>query len=87
MPPVELDFGWATQGPEVDVDPASHQLRRFGEPRERTNPLTDLGLGATLGRFKAVRSVDLSDCKRIADTGLATIGEGCPDLVSLNLTR
>ena len=69
MPPVELDLGWATRGPDWN----------------KTNPLTDLGLGGVLGRFRAVWALNLDSCNRITDTGLATIGAGCPNLESLDL--
>ena len=64
-----LDFSWATRGLDG----------------EKTNPLTDLGLGGVLGRFRAVRSLNLCGCDRITDAGLATIGAGCPNLESLDL--
>ena len=69
MPPVELDFSWASRGPDW----------------KKTNPLTDLGLGGVLGRFRAVRSLNLCSCNWITDAGLATIGAGCPNLESLSL--
>ena len=69
MPPVSLDFGWATR--------RSHW--------KKTNRLTDLGLGGVLGRFRAVRSLNLCSCIRITDAGLATIGAGCPNLESIDL--
>ena len=69
MPPVELDFSWAARGPAW----------------QKTNPLTDFGLGGVLGRFRTVRSLNLGGCKQITDAGLATIGAGCPNLKSLRL--
>ena len=69
---MQLDFSWtwATTGPSVQV----------------TNPLTDAGLDGALGRFKTVRSANLSGCNRITDAGLATFGAGYPNLESVDLS-
>ena len=80
MPPVKLDFGWAN---------TTEFYESAGEtwpywPNRYTNPVTDLGLGGAIGRFNTVWSINLSYCHQITNAGLATIGEGCPNLKCLN---
>ena len=68
----DFSWAWATTGPSVQPT--------------NGNPLTDAGLDGALGRFKTVRSANLSGCNRITDAGLATFGAGCPNLESLDLS-
>ena len=90
MPPVDLNFAWATQtrrpGGDVGLEGL---LRRFRAVRsltlERCDGVTDAGL-ATIGEgCPELESLDLSSCNGFTDAGLATIGAGCPNLKSLDL--
>ena len=67
MPLVELDFGRASRGPDL----------------KKTNPLTDLGLGAVLGGFRAVRSLNLCTPAPIPTTTTSsTVSRLSPSLYS-----
>ena len=69
MPPVNLDVGWATTGPEWAPQ----------------NPLTDAGLTALAGRFRIVQGAELHACHELTDGGIERLAAGCPNLNHLNL--
>ena len=90
MPPVDLNFAWATQtrrpGGDVGLEGL---LRRFRAVRsltlERCDGVTDAGLVMIGAGCPELESLDISWCNGFTDAGLATIGAGCPNLKSLKL--
>ena len=66
---VAVDVSWATSG----------------AGGRASNPLTDAGLAAIVGRFRSVHTARLQHCTLVTDAGLGRLAAGCPNLGHLDV--